>query len=689
MLRFLLLFLLFFLSTSTTTHAFSDPLVTLSYGRFQGKYNVTYNITHFRKIPFGASTAGTNRFRAPQPPLPLPQDAIYDTDQDFSNCPQPPANGSEDCLYLGLYSRPWDGTTKRPVVLVFYGGGFIQGGASFTLPPPAYPILNESTSNDFVVVYSNYRVNSFGFLPGKAVKEAKDADLNVGLLDQLAALRWVKRWIGLFGGDSARVTVWGSSAGGGSVVAQVLAQAGREEDLREMDGRQETGIGGEAASASKGRREKSHQETNPTLLFHHALASSPFWPKTYAYNDAEAELLYSQFVDLSGCASSANTLACLKAADLQLLRNASKTISDLNKNTTSSFNWAPVIDGEVLRGPLSGLVPGALALAGAPIAGGGGDGCGGKGGSGAGLAAWAMYNTHEGESFVPAYLSNDTQNAQPNDPVLREWLRGYLPRFDEAQLAEVEELYPLSLVDGGTEAETAGQELDDLDTLNSTRARAGRVYRDSVLTCPGFWMAQAAVAKDGEEGDREDKALVGEYAIPPAKHSNDVVYVGRRFLFLRPLGLDLLLPSPSPRSRLDVSVQKALGAVMMQKQRKGRTDHHPIPTSISSIHPLTISQWNRINAVQLAAPFTYHGFAGAFGRFFMTGDPNLDPSSPFPAAQDRKPYTSVDGKPYVPVPPLRDGKEWVIKSDAFETRSVQRLRERCDFWRANAGSVPV
>ncbi|KAK8191888.1 putative carboxylesterase [Phyllosticta capitalensis] len=575
MLRFLLLFLLFFLSTSTTTHAFSDPLVTLSYGRFQGKYNVTYNITHFRKIPFGASTAGTNRFRAPQPPLPLPQDAIYDTDQDFSNCPQPPANGSEDCLYLGLYSRPWDGTTKRPVVLVFYGGGFIQGGASFTLPPPAYPILNESTSNDFVVVYSNYRVNSFGFLPGKAVKEAKDADLNVGLLDQLAALRWVKRWIGLFGGDSARVTVWGSSAGGGSVVAQVLAQAGREEDL----------------------------QTNPTLLFHHALASSPFWPKTYAYNDAEAELLYSQLVDLSGCASSANTLACLKAADLQLLRNASKTISDLNKNTTSSFNWAPVIDGEVLRGPLSGLVPGALALA--------------------GLAAWAMYNTHEGESFVPAYLSNDTQNAQPNDPVLREWLRGYLPRFDEAQLAEVEELYPLSLVDGGTEAETAGQELDDLDTLNSTRARAGRVYRDSVLTCPGFWMAQAAVAKDGEEGDREDKALVGEYAIPPAKHSNDVVY------------------------------------------------------------------WNRINAVQLAAPFTYHGFAGAFGRFFMTGDPNLDPSSPFPAAQDRKPYTSVDGKPYVPVPPLRDGKEWVIKSDAFETRSVQRLRERCDFWRANAGSVPV
>ncbi|KAK8231480.1 putative carboxylesterase [Phyllosticta capitalensis] len=626
MLRFLLLFLLFFLSTSTTTHAFSDPLVTLSYGRFQGKYNVTYNITHFRKIPFGASTAGTNRFRAPQPPLPLLQDAIYDTDQDFSNCPQPPANGSEDCLYLGLYSRPWDGTTKRPVVLVFYGGGFIQGGASFTLPPPAYPILNESTSNDFVVVYPNYRVNSFGFLPGKAVKEAKDADLNVGLLDQLAALRWVRRWIGLFGGDEGRVTVWGSSAGGGSVVAQVLAQAGREEEEREMDGGQSTGKGGEAAAEEDTKPETPHQPTTnpPSPLFHNALASSPFWPKTYAYNDAEAELLYAQLVALTNCSSSSkNSLACLKAADLQLLRNASKTISDLNKNTTSSFNWAPVIDGEVLRGPLSGLVPGALALAGAPIAGGGGDGCGGKGGSGAGLAAWAMYNTHEGESFVPAYLSNDTQNAQPNDPVLREWLRGYLPRFDEAQLAEVEELYPLSLVDGGTEAETAGQELDDLDTLNSTRARAGRVYRDSVLTCPGFWMAQAAVAKDGEEGDREDKAFVGEYAIPPAKHSNDVVY------------------------------------------------------------------WNRINAVQLAAPFTYHGFAGAFGRFFMTGDPNLDPSSPFPAAQDRKPYTSVDGKPYVPVPPLRDGKEWVIKSDAFETRSVQRLRERCDFWRANAGSVPV
>ncbi|KAK8211948.1 putative carboxylesterase [Phyllosticta capitalensis] len=628
MLLFSLLF--FLLSTSTTTHAFSDPLVTLDY-RFQGKYNATYNITYFRKIPFGASTAGANRFRAPQPPLPLPQDDIYDTDQDFPNCPQPPANGSEDCLYLGLYSRPWDGVTKRPVVLVFYGGGFIQGGASFTLPPPAYPILNESTSNDFVVVYANYRVNSFGFLPGKAVKDAPDADLNVGLLDQLAALRWVRRWIGLFGGDSGRVTVWGSSAGGGSVVAQVLAQAGRIGG--EVDGGQSTGKGGEAAEVDGLRREKSHQETNPTLLFHRALGSSPFWPKTYAYNDAEAELLYSQLVALANCTPATDSLACLKAADLQLLRSASKTISDLNKNTTSSFNWAPVIDGEVLRGPLSALAPGALA--GAPIAG-GDDGCGsgGKGGSRAGLAAaWAMYNTHEGESFVPAYLSNDTQDAQPNDPVLREWLRGYLPRFDEAQLAEVEALYPLSIaegvaagdVDASAQGQEKGQDLDDLDTLNSTRARAGRVYRDSVLTCPGFWMAQAAIAKDDgeEEGDREDAAFVGEYAIPPAKHSNDVVY------------------------------------------------------------------WNRINAVQLAAPFTYHGFAGAFGRFFMTGDPNLDPSSPFPAAQDRKPYTSVDGKPYVPVPPLRDGKEWVIKSDAFETRSVQRLRERCDFWRANAGSVPV
>lgn len=99
-------------------------------------------------------------------------------------------NGSEDCLYLGLYGRPWrKGQALRPVVVAFYGGGFVQGSAAFTMPPPAYPILNVSAASDMIFVYPNYRVNAFGFLSGREVAQDADSDANVGLLDQQMALQ--------------------------------------------------------------------------------------------------------------------------------------------------------------------------------------------------------------------------------------------------------------------------------------------------------------------------------------------------------------------------------------------------------------------------------------------------------------------------------------------------------------------
>ena len=134
------------------------------------------------------------------------------------------ANGSEDCLYLGLYSRPWTSPAPlRPVVVVFFGGAFIEGGGSFTIPPSGYPILNVSASNDIVFVYPNYRVNAFGFLPGSEIASSPTSDLNPGLLDQQAALIWTREYIAQFGGDPGDVTIWGQSAGAGSVVAQAIA----------------------------------------------------------------------------------------------------------------------------------------------------------------------------------------------------------------------------------------------------------------------------------------------------------------------------------------------------------------------------------------------------------------------------------------------------------------------------------
>ncbi|QDS74594.1 hypothetical protein FKW77_008378 [Venturia effusa] len=164
-----------------------------------------------------------------------------------------------------------------------------------------YPTLNVSQENDFIIVQLNYRVSALGFLPGKKVKDSPDSDLNVGLLDQQFALQWVQRHIDKFGGDANNVSIWGQSAGGGSVVAQLIANGG---------------------------------ETSPKL-FRRAMANSPFWPKTYRYDSTEAEALYDGMVSLTGCGGVKDSLQCLKTVDAQIIRDASLNISKLQEVAAS------------------------------------------------------------------------------------------------------------------------------------------------------------------------------------------------------------------------------------------------------------------------------------------------------------------------------------------------------------------
>lgn len=183
--------LLILTSLPLLIHA-QDLLAALDYGTFQGSYSPTYNISYWQKIPFAAPPLGPLRFRGPQPPAPLPNGTVCNSTQTFDMCPQRTVNGSEDCLYLGLYARPWAaGQPLRPVVVVFYGGAYIQGDASFGVPPAAYPVLNVSAGGaGLVFVYSNYRTNAFGFLPGREVAADRNgSDLNPGLLDQDAAIK--------------------------------------------------------------------------------------------------------------------------------------------------------------------------------------------------------------------------------------------------------------------------------------------------------------------------------------------------------------------------------------------------------------------------------------------------------------------------------------------------------------------
>lgn len=405
----------------------SKPIVQLNYGTFQGAVSEQYNLTYFRKIPFAASTAGKNRFRGPQPPAQI-TNGTYDSNQAFDMCPQRTVNGSEDCLYLGVYSRPWSQNKKdlRPVLLTFYGGGFIRGSATFDIPPSGYPVLNVSSTNDYVVVYSNYRTNVFGFLPGRKIAQHSDTDLNPGLLDQQAALKWIQKNIRHFGGDKRNVTIWGQSAGGGSVVAQTIATGNRHKKL-----------------------------------FSKAMSSSPFWPKTYRYDSDWAEALYQQTLNDVGCADATDEIACLKSADLQALRDSALKLSTSQQYTTASFTYGPVIDDKFLEQPLSETV---------------------RSGNLNADAVLASYNLHEGENFIPPGFANATTSSggfNSSSASFDSWLRGFLPDFDAKDYDKVKTLYPAS----GTAEEI---------TYNTTYIRAGLLYRDLVLACPAYWLSKTA-----------------------------------------------------------------------------------------------------------------------------------------------------------------------------------------------------
>jgi para-nitrobenzyl esterase len=119
----------------------------------------------------------------------------------------PPAT-SEDCLYLDVFTPSLEGA--RPVFVWIHGGGFAIGHGAATL----YDGARFATAADAVVVSINYRLGSLGWLAHPALAEASGAPAaNWGLLDQIAALRWVRENVGAFGGDPARVTVAGQSAG--------------------------------------------------------------------------------------------------------------------------------------------------------------------------------------------------------------------------------------------------------------------------------------------------------------------------------------------------------------------------------------------------------------------------------------------------------------------------------------------
>ena len=175
-------------------------------------------------IPYAAPPVGALRWQPPRPAAPW--HGVREATSFAPYCAQPaspPGVGStsEDCLYLNVFA-PSDASDRNLPVMVYIHGGSLLVGESNDYNPAAL------VRNGVIVVTINYRLGALGFLADTALASTPGGPSgDYGLMDQQAALRWVQRNIGGFGGDPRNVTLFGESAGGLSVLAQLASPSAR------------------------------------------------------------------------------------------------------------------------------------------------------------------------------------------------------------------------------------------------------------------------------------------------------------------------------------------------------------------------------------------------------------------------------------------------------------------------------
>jgi len=206
----------------------NTAIAETQYGKVQGL--ILRDIYMFRGIPYGADTSGENRFMPPQKPEPW--DDTYPAIWWGDDAPQimkgrysnPYASFrdhwnyydlSEDCLNLNVWTPDINDNKKRPVLVWLHGGGFTNGNS---IEQDGYKGENLSRKGDIVFVSINHRLGPIGFSDLSGVGDGKYTDSgNVGALDMVAALEWVRDNISNFGGDPDNVTIMGQSGGGAKV----------------------------------------------------------------------------------------------------------------------------------------------------------------------------------------------------------------------------------------------------------------------------------------------------------------------------------------------------------------------------------------------------------------------------------------------------------------------------------------
>ncbi|MES2622563.1 MAG: carboxylesterase/lipase family protein [Bacteroidota bacterium] len=294
----------------TKTGPSKSLIVQTKMGKVRG--TTEKQVSVWRGIRFAKAPVGNLRFRAPETP-----DAwvgVQDALEFGSSAPQTESSlsgdepQSEDCLFLNIWSPAAD-DKKRPVMFWIHGGGFEIGTGSSSL----YNGANLANNGDVVVVTTNYRLGTLGFLYFDNTKDLKgEFENNLGIRDQIAALNWVKENIAAFGGDPERVTIFGESAGGTSV--QTLL----------------------ATPSAKG-------------LFKGVIAESG--PAAILWQPETAKSITKEYLEILDIPE--DSLHLLKKIPLETLKGAQLKLRDFLTDKTVQKVFSPTIDGSLLTTDIS------------------------------------------------------------------------------------------------------------------------------------------------------------------------------------------------------------------------------------------------------------------------------------------------------------------------------------------------
>ena len=321
--------------SSTVTASDAATVAETNVGKIRGfKRNGVYT---FKGVPYGASTSGAGRFMPPAKPEPwtgirnalaygrvCPQDFTTNLDTDGHNLASHDEDAfllhrgsavfvpGEDCLRVNVWTPEINGTRKRPVMVFMHGGGF-SGGSDHDLL--SYEGESLARNHDVVVVTNNHRLNVYGYLNLGAIGGEEFAmSANVGMLDIVAVLEWVRTHIAMFGGDPDCVTIFGQSGGGGKVAALM------------------------AMPAAKG-------------LFHRAIIQSGPFLRALSpdYSQRVAELLFDELGLSRSQVKELQKIPVdrLSRAAVEAMKKMPKPQPSV-RGTFGESNWGPTVDGRIL-----------------------------------------------------------------------------------------------------------------------------------------------------------------------------------------------------------------------------------------------------------------------------------------------------------------------------------------------------